>query len=72
MESMWKDMGTNSSWNGRINDTMVVDSIIMTICMSPFSKPFLDFDSMLQNSPSQTCLSTNVVHTFLYEMISPS
>jgi hypothetical protein len=33
-------------WNARINDTMVVDSIVMTTCMSPFSKPLLDFDSM--------------------------
>jgi hypothetical protein len=46
MESMWKNMGTNSSWNVGINDTMVVDSIVMTTCMSPFSKSLLDFDSM--------------------------
>jgi len=25
---MWKNMGTNSSWNAGIDDTMVIDSII--------------------------------------------
>jgi hypothetical protein len=44
MESMWKNIGTNLGWNVRSNDTMVVDSIVMTTCMSPFSKPLLDFD----------------------------
>ncbi len=39
-------MGSNLGWNARIDDTMVVDSILMTTCMSPFSKPPLDFDSM--------------------------
>jgi hypothetical protein len=38
-------MGTNSGWNARINDTLVINSIIIT-CISPFSKPILDFDSM--------------------------
>jgi hypothetical protein len=46
MESTWKNMGTNLGWNAGIDNTMVVGSIIMTICMSHFSKPFLDFDSM--------------------------
>jgi len=31
-------MGINLGWNAGINDTMVVDSIVMTTCMSPFSK----------------------------------
>ncbi len=48
MESMWKNMGIKSSWNARINDTMVVDLIVMTTCMSIFSKPFIDFRSMLK------------------------
>jgi hypothetical protein len=39
-------MGINLGWNARIDDTMVVDSIVMTTCMSPFSKPLLDFDLM--------------------------
>ncbi len=43
---MWKTMGTNLSWNVGINDTMVVNSIVMKTCMSPFSKPLLDFDLM--------------------------
>jgi hypothetical protein len=46
MESMWKNMGTNLGWNLGIDDTTVIDSIVMTISMSPFSKPLLDFDSM--------------------------
>jgi hypothetical protein len=32
----------NSNWNAGIDDIMVVDSIIMTTCMSPFSKPLLN------------------------------
>jgi hypothetical protein len=50
---------------------MVIDSIVMITCMSP-SKPLLDFDSMQKFPPSQTCLSTNVVHAYLDEAISPS
>jgi hypothetical protein len=46
MESMSKNMGINLGWNVGIDDTMVVGSIEMTTCMSPFSKPLLDFDSM--------------------------
>jgi hypothetical protein len=43
---MWKNMGTNLGLNVGIDDIMVVGSIEMTTCMSPFSKPLLDFDSM--------------------------
>jgi hypothetical protein len=43
---MWKNIEINSNWNAGIDDTMVIDSIVMTTCMSPFSKPLLDFDSM--------------------------
>jgi hypothetical protein len=62
MEFMWKNMGTNSNWNVGIDDTMVVDSIIMTTCMSRFSKPLLDFDSMpkfstFTNMPFSKCYS---------------
>jgi hypothetical protein len=46
MESMWKNMGINLGWNARIDDTMVIDSIIMTTCMSYFLKPLLNFDLM--------------------------
>jgi hypothetical protein len=49
MEFMWKNMGISSCWNARIDDTMVINLIVMTTCMSPFSKPFLDFDSMSKN-----------------------
>jgi hypothetical protein len=38
-------MGINLGWNAGINDTMVIKSIVMTTCISPFSKAFLDFDS---------------------------
>jgi hypothetical protein len=62
MESMWKNMGTNLSWNVGIDDTMVVDSIVMTTYMSPFSNPLLDFDLMskfsnLTNMPFCKCCS---------------
>ncbi len=69
---MWKNMGINSSWNARIDDTMVVESIVMTTCMSPFSKPLLNFNQCQKFPPSKTCLSANVVHAFLYKAISPS
>ncbi len=72
MESKWKNMGINLGWNAGINDIMVVDSIIMTTCMSPFSKPFLDFELMQKFPPSQTCHFTNAILTSLYEAISPS
>jgi hypothetical protein len=49
MKSTWKNMGINLGWNVGIDDTMIVDSIVMTTCMSPFSKPFFDFDSMPKN-----------------------
>jgi hypothetical protein len=39
-------MGTNSSCNVKIDDTMVIDSIVMITCMSHFLKPLLDFDLM--------------------------
>ncbi len=50
MESMWKNMGTNLGLEWVIDDTMVVDSTIMTTCMSSFSNPLLEFDSMLKFS----------------------
>jgi len=54
--------GTNSGWNVGINDIMVINSIVMTTCMSLFSKPFLDFDlmpkfSISTNMPFYKCCS---------------
>jgi len=46
MQSMWKNMGINSNSNVGIDNTMVVDAIVMTTCMSPFLKPLLNFDTM--------------------------
>jgi len=43
---MWKNMGINSNSNVGIDNTMVVDAIVMTTCMSPFLKPLLNFDTM--------------------------
>jgi hypothetical protein len=43
-------MGIKLGWNARIDDTMVVDLIVMTTCMSIFFKHFLDFDSILKFS----------------------
>jgi hypothetical protein len=66
-----KKIGINSGWNVGINNTMVVDSIVMTTCMSPFST----FRLLIQCKkipPSQTCIFANVVHAFLYKAISPS
>ncbi len=50
MESMWKNIGNNSGLKWVIDDTMVIDSTIMTTCMSPFSNPLLEYDSMLKFS----------------------
>jgi hypothetical protein len=61
-------MGINLGWNVRFDDTKVVNSIVMTTCMSPFSKPFLDFDSMQKIST----FFANVIHAFLYKEISTS
>ncbi len=65
-------MGVNSCWNAGIDDIMVVDSIVMTTCMSPFSNLFYTLIQCKKISPSQTCLSTNVVHAFLYKAVSSS
>jgi hypothetical protein len=59
-------------WNARIDDTMVVDSIVMTKCMSPFSKPLLEFDSMPKFSTFKNMPFVNLVFASLYKAISPS
>jgi len=41
-------MGTNLSSKAMIADIMIIDSIVQTTSMSPFSNPLLDFDSMLK------------------------
>ncbi len=41
---VWKNIETNSRWKLEIDDITVVNSIVMTICIPPFSKPRLDFD----------------------------
>jgi hypothetical protein len=51
---------------------MVVDLIVMTICMSPFSKPLWTLIQCQKFPYSQTCISANDVHAFLYEAISAS
>ncbi len=58
-------MGTNSRWNAKIDDRMVVDPIVMTTCMSPFSKPFLNFDSMPKFSTVTNMHFANAAHTSL-------
>jgi hypothetical protein len=42
-------MGSNLSYNVGIDNTMAIDSIIIT-CISHFLKPLLDFDLMQKNS----------------------
>jgi hypothetical protein len=59
---MWKNMGINSNLNVGIDNTMVVDAIVMTTCMSPFLKPLLNFDTMpkfstFTNMPFYKCCS---------------
>jgi hypothetical protein len=43
---MWKNMKIDLNSKAMVGDTMIVNSIIMTTCISPFSNPLLDFDSM--------------------------
>jgi hypothetical protein len=57
-----KNIEINLGWNGIIYDTMVVDSIVMTTCMSPFSKPLSNFDSMQKKS-------TQNKHAFLQMLL---
>ncbi len=48
MESMWKNRGANLRWK---LDAVVPTCIgIMTMCKSPSSKPYLDFDFILKIS----------------------
>jgi len=48
MESMRKNMGTYLSSKAMIGDTMIIDSIVQTTSMSPFSNLLLEFESMLK------------------------
>jgi hypothetical protein len=59
---MWKNMGTNSGWNVRIDDTIVVDLIVMTICIPYSQNPFWTFIQCKKIPPSQTCFFANVIH----------
>jgi len=52
MESIWKNRGTKL----KINNTMVVDSTIVTMCMLHLSKPWLDFDFMPKTPLSIACI----------------
>jgi hypothetical protein len=49
------------------DDTMVVNSIVMTICMSPFSKPLLNFKSMQKDS---TCTNTHFCKCCVVTLLS--
>jgi hypothetical protein len=62
-------MGTNSGSKIVMGDTMVIDLTIMTTCMSPFSNPLLDFDSMPKFLTFTNMPFANIVHTYLYEVI---
>jgi hypothetical protein len=58
-------MGINLGWNARIDNTMVVGSIVMTTCMSPFSKPLLDFDSMPKFNHKHAFLQMLFMHFYI-------
>jgi hypothetical protein len=51
---------------------MVVDSIIMTICISPFLKPYLDFDFMPKKFSFKYIPFVKNVHTFQYGVMTHS
>jgi len=72
MEFVWKNIRINLGWNSKINNTMVIDSKVMTTCMSSFSKPLSDFGLMpKQFTVTKTCPFANVVGAFVYGVISP-
>jgi hypothetical protein len=50
MESILKNIKIDSNLKTMIENTMVVNSIVMTICMSYISNHVLNFDSMLKFS----------------------
>jgi hypothetical protein len=66
---MWKNMGTNLSSKVMIGDTIIVNSTIMTTCMSPFSNRFLDFDSILKFLTLINMPFISIDHANLYEVI---
>jgi hypothetical protein len=67
---MCKNIRTYSSWNPKIDNLMVIDLIVMTTCMSPFSKLFVDFDSMPKFSILTNMCFCKFAHAFLFEGIS--
>jgi hypothetical protein len=69
MESMWKNMGTNLSSKIMIGDTIIINSIIMTISMLHFSNPILDFDSMLKFLTFINMPFVSIAHAYIYEVI---
>jgi hypothetical protein len=52
-----------------IGDIIIINSTIMTTCMSPFSNPFLDFDSMLKFLTLINMPFVSIAHAYLYEVI---
>jgi hypothetical protein len=66
MESMWENMGTNSSSNlkAMIGDMMVIDSTIMTTCMSSFSNP-LWFNVKICHPHKHAFLQILLMHVYM-------
>ncbi len=66
---MWKDMETNLGSKAVINLIMLINSIVMITCMSPFSNPLLDFNSMLKFLTFTNIFFVNTTHAYLYDVI---
>jgi hypothetical protein len=65
MEYVCKNIRTYSSWNPKIDSLMVIDLIVMTTCISPFSI-FLSILIQCQSfQSSQTCAFANL-HMHFY------
>jgi hypothetical protein len=65
-----KKIGTNLGWKFGVDEIMVVNSIVMTICMSHLSEPLLILIQYQRFSTFTIYAFAKVVHAFLCEMIS--
>jgi hypothetical protein len=61
---MWKNIERNYGSNGGIEDTTLVDFIIMTVGMLPFSKPLFDIDFIPSSPSSHTFFLQKVLKNF--------
>ncbi len=67
-----ENIGINSGSKAMSDNKMVIYSIVMITCMSPFSNPFWILIQCQNFQSSQTCLFVNTTHAYLFKVISSS